>query len=295
MSLRLQALVFGLRLVFRPMLARTFTPAKARQDFSRVSHLFRMPPFLLHQVQPGAPDLHWVRAGPIHPRRIILYLHGGGYVVGSPLAYRGMLGRLSRLTGLHVVAPAYRLAPEHPAPAAFDDAVRTHGVLMAQGYGAGDIVLGGDSAGGGLALALLAHLCAKGQHPAGLFAISPWTDLSMAGETLHSNAAADPILPVAQMPQVIGLVKGGLAVTDPRLSPLFAKFAAPPPVLLQVGTTEILLDDTRRMAEVLRGAGGQVEVVQWPDVPHVWHLGDGYVPEARAALREIVGFVLGLD
>jgi epsilon-lactone hydrolase len=294
MSLRLRALTFVMRLLVRPLLARAVQPVKLRRSYDLVARLFLAPPFLLHQVEAGLPALHWVRAGPIHPARIILYLHGGGYVAGNPAGYAAMLGRLSQLTGLHVAAPVYRLAPEHPAPAAFDDAVLAHAGLIARGYAPGDIVLGGDSAGGGLALALLAHLCAHKLHPAGLFAMSAWTDLSLTGASLQSNAAADPILPVAQMPTLVAMVRGDLAPDDPRLSPLFATFNAPPPVFLQVGTTEILLDDTRRMADVLRGAGGQVEVSELPGVPHVLHLADGYLPEARAALQQIARFVVSL-
>jgi epsilon-lactone hydrolase len=294
MSLRLRALTLVMRLVLRPLLARTVQPAKARRDFNLLARLLCAPPFLLHRVDAGPPVLHWVRAGAIHPARIILYLHGGGYIAGNPAGYAALMGRLSRLTGLHVAAPVYRLAPEHPAPAAFDDAVFAHAALIARGYAPGDIVLGGDSAGGGLALALLAHLCACDQRPAGLFAMSAWTDLSLTGASLHSNAAVDPILPVAQMPDVVAMVRGDLAPDDPRLSPLFAAFDAPPPVFLQVGTTEILLDDTRRMADVLRRAGGQVEVSEWRCAPHVWHLADGYLPEARAALSQIAQFVAGL-
>jgi epsilon-lactone hydrolase len=294
MSLRQQALVLGLRLVLRPLLARTLTPARARRDFDLLSRLFRAPPFVRSRVDAGIPALHWIRAGAVRSDRAILYFHGGAYVAGSPAGYRALSGRLSQLTGLPVVAPSYRLAPEHPAPAAFDDAVRAHAALLAQGYAASRIVLGGDSAGGGLALALLAHLCARGQHPAGLFAMSPWTDLSMTGASLRGNAAADPVLPVGQMPDLVAMVRGDLAAEDPRLSPLFARFDAPSPVLLQVGTTEILLDDTRRMADVLRAAGGQVQVAEWPDAPHVWHLADGYLPEARAALQQIAAFLRGL-
>jgi epsilon-lactone hydrolase len=294
MSLRLRAMTLGLRLVLRPLLARTLSPAKARRDFNIMSRFFRAPPFVLHQVDDGPPVLHWVRAGQVHPHRIILYFHGGGYVAGNPVGYRAMLGRLSRLTRLHVVAPVYRLAPEHPAPAAFEDAVRAHATLMTQGYTAGDIVLGGDSAGGGLALALLAYLCAQDQRPAGLFAMSPWTDMAMTGASLRSNAVADPILPVAQMAMLVDLVRGDLPPSDPRISPLFATFDAPPPVYLQVGSTEILRDDTRRMAAALDAAGGRVEMVEWQDAPHVWHLADGFLPEARAALQHIADFVTAL-
>ena len=294
MSFRLRLLNLGLRWLARPGLAKADDPVASRAGFLRVAHLFRMPPHLLHLEDSGPVPLHWVSVKRRNTDWVILYLHGGAYATGSPLTHVALIARIAKLTGLQAAAPAYRLAPEHPAPAAFEDAVLAHARLIAKGYGSDRIILAGDSAGGGLALALLADLCRRGLQPAGLFAFSPWTDLTLTGDSLVRNAVRDVFIPAERMPMTVDLVRGGLPVDDPRLSPLYARFDRPPPVLIQVGTTEILLDDSRRMAEVLRRAGGEVVLREWPDCPHVWQMTDGYVPEARAALVEVAGFVAGL-
>lgn len=291
MSVRLRLLTWVMRWVVRPTLRRTPGPDKARRDFNSMARLLRVPPYLLHLVDPGTVPLHWVSVRRKRSDWVILYLHGGGYVAGNPFTHIGLAGRIARLTGLQVVMPEYRLAPEHPAPAAFDDARAAHVALLSKGYAAGRIILAGDSAGGGLALALLADLCGRGLAPAGLFALSPWTDLAMTGESLRSNADCDPLFPVARMPELVGMVLGPTDPCDPRVSPLYARFDGPPRVLMQVGSTEILRDDSIRMAEVLRQAGGVAEVAVWPGCPHVWQLLDGYLPEARSALRDVAGFV----
>lgn len=162
---------------------------------------------------------------------------------------------------------------------------------MAKGHGAAQIILAGDSAGGGLALALLSHLCRTGQSPAALIAFSPWTDLTLSGPSLTDHAAGEVLLPPERLAEAAVMVLGGLAATDPRISPLHAAFPTPPPVFLQVGSTEILLDDSRRMAEVLRQAGGEVTLQVWPGCPHVWQMLDGWLPEARAALEDAAHFV----
>lgn len=209
------------------------------------------------------------------------------YVAGSPATHAATLGRLSRLA---VVAPDYRKAPEHPAPAAFEDAQAAHAALLAQGWAPGQIILGGDSAGGGLALALLADLCARDLRSAGLIAFSPWTDLTLSGPSLRDNAAADPLLPVSRIAEAVAMVRGALDQGDPRLSPLFARFDRPPPVLILAGSDEVLSDDSRRMAAVLQAAGGAVTLEEVPKAPHVWPIFDGWLPEARAALHEAARF-----
>ena len=294
MSFRLRLLNLGLRWFARPGLAKADDPVASRVGFLRVARLFRMPPGLLHLEDPGPVPLHWVSVRRRHGDWVILYLHGGAYATGSPLTHLALMARIAKLTALQVVAPVYRLAPEYPAPAAFDDAVAAHVMLIAKGYRPDRIILAGDSAGGGLALALLADLGGRGLHPAGLFAFSPWTDLALTGESLLRNAVRDVFIPAERMQVTVDLVRGALPADDPRLSPLYARFDCPPPVMMQVGTTEILLDDSRRMAEVLRRAGAEVVLGEWPDCPHVWQMTDGYVPEARAALLEVAGFVARL-
>ena len=290
MSLRLAILNFGLRWIARPMLNRAFDPARSRRRFALVAKGFRRPPFVLHL--PGV--LHRVTARLRSDAQVILYFHGGAYLTGSPRTHSGLAGRLARLTGLAIFLPEYRLAPENPAPAAFEDAVAAHASLMAKGYAAHQIILAGDSAGGGLALALLSHLCRTGLTPAALIAFSPWTDLTLTGESLRTLAHQEALLPPERLQEAVDMVRGDLPATDPRISPLYAVFLNPPPVFLQVGSTEILLDDSRRMAEALRRAGGQVTRQVWPDCPHVWQILDGWLPESRIALQEVARFVADL-
>ena len=224
-------------------------------------------------------------------RKTILYFHGGGYIAGSPATHCAMLARLSKLSGLPVVLPSYRLAPEHPAPAAFEDACAAHKRLLARGFHPGDIILGGDSAGGGLALALMAHLTQIEQAPAAGFFLSPWTDLGLTGASLTKNASRDVLLPVSRIQELVGVVCGDCDPVDPRLSPLYAQFDKPPPILIHASKSEILWDDSRRMAERLRDCGGRVVLTAQEDAPHVWPILDGYIPEARATLKEIAAFL----
>lgn len=291
MSLRLRLAVAVMRLLGKPLLARVSDPGMARKWLAALCRFAPRPKHVLHLVDAGSPPTHWISAGADRQDAVILYLHGGGYIAGSPTTHEALVARISRLTGLTLACPDYRLAPEHPAPAAFEDAVAAHQMLLAKGHAPGRIVLGGDSAGGGLALALLADLCQRGLTPAGLFVFSPWTDLTMSSDSLRRNAARDPILPANRVSEAVARVRGTLAPGDPRLSPLHASFPGVPPVLIQVGPDEILYDDSRRMAEVLHRAGGQVELQEWQGCPHVWQFMDGLVPEARAALRKVAGFV----
>lgn len=292
MSRRLALLNAASRRVAKPMLRSTKTPERARRDFDMLARvLFRRPRGLRLDPLAAGGAGWWVRAESAATGRAILYLHGGAYIMGSPRTHCGLAGRLSVLTGLPVCLPAYRLAPRHPFPAAFDDAQAAWTALRDEGFAPGDVILGGDSAGGGLALALLAELCGRGEAPAGLFAFSPWTDLTMSGATLTTNAARDRLLPVERMPEVIDYYLAGAQADDPRASPLLATFTHPPPVFLQAAETEILLDDSRRMAARLTDAGGQATLDLWPDAPHVWPILDGWIPEARAALERVAAFV----
>ncbi len=181
MSRRLRLLNLFLGLVAPPLQSRTTDPFDARVNFDRLSRLFRRPPYVLHLVDSGPVPMHWVSVRRQRIDWVILYLNGGAYLTGSPLTHFALVARIAKMTGLQAVMPAYRLAPEHPAPAAFDDVVAAHARLLAIGFAPERIILAGDSAGGGLALALLADLCRRGLAPAGLFAFSPWTDLALTG------------------------------------------------------------------------------------------------------------------
>jgi len=267
--MRLRILNFWLHYLVPPVLSFQSSPARAKRAFEFVAPwVFRGPPHICHLTE-AIEDLtlNWVSVGRTTPRRVILYLHGGAYFAGSGASYRGLLGRISKLTGIRICAPDYRLLQDAPFPAAFDDAVRAWDLLIAKGYRPQDIVLGGDSAGGGLMLALMAHL-------------------TLQGKSLTTKQ--EVLLPVSQMDEVVDRYLGSAARNDPRASPLFAKFDRPPPVLIQVGSGEALRDDAVRMADVL---GDAADLRVWQDVPHVWQMFDGYIPEARKALEEIAEFV----
>lgn len=288
MSIRLTWLNAWLRAVVKPQMRRCADLGATRRVTERVaSWIVREPRGLcMLGVALGDVPALSLRVGRTEPGRAILYLHGGGYIAGSPYMYRGLAGRLSKLSGVEVYVPDYRLAPEAPLPAALDDAEASFDALYQQGYDPENIVIAGDSAGGGLALSLLARLCARGVVPAGLIAFSPWTDLTCSGESLRSNARREALLPVERIGETVEQALGGHAANDPAVSPLFAEFRDPPPVLIQHSMTEILADDSLRMADRLRSFGAAVTVQSWPDAPHVWQFFDGRLPEAHDALED---------
>lgn len=286
--MRRRMLNVWLRYCARPILRFGRSPERQAWAFDLIGpRLFPGPPFNCHLTEKlNELTLHWVSIGKTRSRGVILYLHGGAYIAGSGTAYHGLLGRLSQLTGLQVCAPDYRLLHQARFPAAFEDALQTWEALLAKGYRPGDIVLGGDSAGAGLMLSLLAHLTQQGIRPRACFALSPWTDMTLQGDSLQSDE--EVLLPVTRMTELVHLYLDGAAPDDPRASPLFARYDKPPPVLIQVGRGEALYDDALRMAAVL-GDAAQLRV--WDGVPHVWQIFDGYIPQARAALREIADFI----
>nr|WP_245243013.1 alpha/beta hydrolase fold domain-containing protein [Pararhodobacter sp. SW119] len=278
-----------LRGTVRPALARAHDPARERARFDRWAARVFPPPrdVSLREITAGGMALRL--DPPQAGAGMILYFHGGAYLTGSPRTHAWMVGALARRAGVAAVLPRYRLAPEHPAPAAFDDALAAWQALRGQGVAAGQMVLGGDSAGGGLALALLGHLCRAGAPPAGAFAFSPWTDLTLSGASLHGNARCDHYLPAERMTEARAMVLQGLDPADPRVSPLFADFPDPPPVLVHVAATEILRDDALRLADVLPGA----EIRVAGDLPHVWPFFHAVLPEGRATLDATAGFIRG--
>lgn len=290
MSLRLRLLNLGLRRIEKPILARIADPGVARDRFERQGRRFRHPPFALYQ--PDQLDAVPVLWASIRPRwvGVILYFHGGGYVIGSPATHAAMLARLSALTGIRTCLPDYRLAPQHPWPAAIEDAEQVWRGLLNRGYRGHDIVLGGDSAGGGLMLNLLSRICQSGgEIPAGAFAFSPWTDLTLSGASVTENAETEALLPVQKFAETRDYFLAGADQLE--ASALFADYPNCPPVLLQASNSEILRDDTLRMAEKLTATGTDVTLDMWDNTPHVWPLFQGWLPEADAALNRVADFV----
>lgn len=225
-------------------------------------------------------------------RCAVLHLHGGAYTMGSPRTHRGLAAALSRVARMPVVVPDYRLAPEHRFPAALDDAVAAYRWLTERaGIDPRGVAVSGDSAGGGLGLALLVRLRDEGLPlPACYVGMSPWTDLMGTGASMHELAALDPWLTPRLIRPAAGAYAGDHALDHPLVSPLYADLRGLPPMLVHVGGHEILLDDARRLVDRARAADVDASVGVFAGMWHVFHVFPG-VPESRDALREIGGFV----
>ena len=297
MSWQLKAMRVLLRHAVRHSLGRQRDSYSARAWFERGAWLnARGRPyldFIPDQFVQAGRTVRALWTGPPDPDApILLYFHGGGYVMGNPRTHAAMARFLTRKTGYQACLPDYRLAPEHPFPAAFEDALCVWQALAARGHRANSVAIGGDSAGGGLALALLAHLCATDQpRPACVFTFSPFTDMSFSGNSITANAQSEILLPPKRLTQLRDRVLNGADPRDPRISPLFGSFAGAPPVLIQVARSEILLDDSRRMADLLRQSGAEVSLQEWGNLPHVWQFFHGWLPEARKALSDAARFI----
>jgi len=224
---------------------------------------------------------------------VILYFHGGAYVSCSPRTHRPITAALARDTGYRVLALDYRLAPEHRFPMAFTQTLAAYHWLLMRGTKPTSIVLAGDSAGGGLTLALLAAL--RENEPTSLpscaVAFSPWTDLEGTGASLTENDGRCAMFHTENIAEFAAAYLDGASPRDPRASPLFANLSGLPPVLLHVSSTELLLDDARRMHDGIQAAGGNSTIRIFDGVPHGWQLLDGLVPEARASLAEAARFI----
>ena len=244
-------------------------------------------------VNAGGVPAEWIAAPGAVQDRVILYLHGGGYVIGSINTHRAMIARIARASNARALAIDYRLAPEHPFPAAVDDATAAYKWLLAEGYEPRKIVIAGDSAGGGLTLAALVALRDSGvPMPAGAVPISPWTDLEGTGESVRSRAAKDPMVTQSNLSESAKQYYGAHDPKNPLVSPLHANFRGLPPMLIHVGDAEILLDDATRVAERAKLAGVKVELEVWDDMIHVWHVFAKLLPEGQQAIDKIGKFVI---
>jgi acetyl esterase/lipase len=223
---------------------------------------------------------------------VLLYVHGGGYVSCSAATHRPVTASLARLVGCRVFAAEYRTAPEAPFPAAFDDVVAVYRWLLTEGAPGVRIAVAGDSAGGGLVLALALHARDAGWlAPACVVALSPWTDLAGTGNSVREHDGRCALFHSENIPAFAAVYLDGAPADDPRASPLYADLSGLPPVLIQVGSTELLWDDARRAHERLVAAGGSSRLTVYEDLMHGWHLMAPLLPEARVALREVASFV----
>jgi len=267
--------------------------AEQRARMDGLANFFAVPEGT--EVEPavvGGVKGEWVRAR--HARRdaVLLYLHGGGYVIGSPASHRHLLGAVGEMTGLSLFAADYRLAPEHPFPAAVDDALAAYKGLLALGIAPDKLAIAGDSAGGGLTIATLVAARDAGlPMPACAVCISPWTDLSAGGESHRARAKRDPIVGKENLDAMAAAYLAGKDAKTPLASPLFADLKGLPPLLIQVGTEEALYDDTTRLKARAEEAGVEVSAESWGGMVHVWHIFHPILSEGRDAIARIASFI----
>jgi monoterpene epsilon-lactone hydrolase len=311
-SFRLWFLSLFLRLVVKTALSLTKSPQAMCARFERnAARMFKPPEDanfvadtirrngkadeLAGELAGGGADLIealWASRGRPDRHRVILYLHGGAFVGGSTRTHRHLAAYLAGAAGVRSVLFDYRLAPEHPFPAALEDAVFAYRHLLASGYQARNIALAGDSAGGGMAFSLLLKLTEQDlPKPACVVAFSPWTDMTMTRGSLRRNARRDMMLPVRWFLEVVAHYLQGAMSTDPLASPVYGDFDAPPPVLITASKSEILRDDAVAMADRLREAGGDVALELWKDMPHAWPLFAGMVREADQTVERAGRFI----
>lgn len=245
----------------------------------------------LTPVDAGGVPAEWVEIGSPVAGQAIVYCHGGAYNIGSVRTHRVLVANIARAAGTRVLSVDYRLAPEHPYPAAVEDAECAYRYVLAQGIAADRIGLAGDSAGGGLVVAaLLALRDAGAPLPGAVACISPWLDLTLSGETMTTKAAVDPMIQRERLEPMAASYAAGLDRRTPGLSPLFGDLTGLPEFLIHVGTAETLLDDSLRFVAKLRQAGGDVSIDAYPDMIHVWHAFAMILPEARDAIERLGAF-----
>jgi phosphinothricin tripeptide acetyl hydrolase len=275
-------------------LPATETIAERRAMYDRAERVFPVPPDTrVESVTAGGRPGEWLRPAASPADAALLYLHGGGYVIGSPRSHRHLAEAIARSAGLACLLPDYRLAPEHPFPAAVDDALAAYRWLVEERKIApGRIAVAGDSAGGGLTLATLVAIReAKLPLPGAGVSISPWTDLTCSAPSYRTKASSDPLV---ALPGIAVMAQNYLGAADPRTplaSPLFADLRGLPPLLIHVGSEEVLLDDATSVAERARAAGVPVTLEVWEQMIHVWHWFLPWLDEAQSAVDKIGGFL----
>jgi acetyl esterase/lipase len=270
------------------------TPAKARSDFSASIGAAPVAADISLEslTLAGRPALASLTPG-ARADKTLLYIHGGAFVIGSPTDYRSLTGEMGRAAGVRTVSLDYRLAPEHPFPTAVDDCVAAYRALLEAGNKPADIALAGDSAGGGLVISTLVAARDAGlPMPAAALVISPWVDLTCSGSTMLTKVAEDPSITREGLQAMAALYLQGKPLSTPLASPLYADLRGLPPLFVQVGSAELLLDDAVRLAGAAGAAGVPVHLSIWPNMPHVWHIFGFMLSEGRDALTE-AGVFLG--
>jgi monoterpene epsilon-lactone hydrolase len=283
-----------LRKLLRFMFRKELPIPESRARSAKMANLIGKVPFHVHVDARQIENIYTELIVPPNAdeQHVILYFHGGGYVSGSVAIHKLLCTSLAQATDVRILLPEYRLAPENPFPAALEDALSAYGWLLAQGFKPADTIIAGDSAGGGLALATtLALRDASEALPVAVVCLSPWADLTLAGESYQSKAKTDPILTARKLHHWALSYTDEENLSNPLVSPVYADFHDLPPLLIQVGSEEILLDDAIAVAEKAKAAGLDVTLKIWPGMWHVWHATGTWLPESREALEEIGKFV----
>lgn len=244
-------------------------------------------------VDAGGVSSLWVSAPGVAGDRVVLYLHGGGYVLGSLVSHQNLVARISKAANARVLYIDYRLGPEHPFPAAVEDAATAYRWLLAEGVESSRIAISGDSAGGGLTVAAMVSLRDNGDPlPAAAVCISPWVDLEGVGDSMTLNADVDPMVQKQGLVDMATLYLGGADPRSPLAAPLYADLKGLPPTLIQVGSHETLLDDSTRLAQVARNAGVDVSIEKAEELFHVWHAFAPMLPEGQEAIDRLGAYIL---
>jgi len=269
----------------------TMSVAERRAQYERAERAFPTPPDVKidHVGTPGPAE--WLTPPGARTDAAVLYLHGGGYVIGSPRSHRHLAAAIGAAAKTQVLLPDYRLAPEHPYPAAVEDAYAAYRWLLMRGIAPARIVVAGDSAGGGLTAALLVAIRDRGMPlPAAGVCISPWTDLTCRAKSYETRKDADPIVKSEGIHAMAAAYVAGKDPKAPLISPLFADLKGLPPLLIHVGTDEVLLDDAVQLGERAKAAGVDATVDVWDQMVHVWHWFFPMLDEGRQAIARIGEF-----
>jgi phosphinothricin tripeptide acetyl hydrolase len=266
---------------------------KERVELDKLGAMFKLPKGVaVEKVSAGGVPGEWLTPAGVVDNRVILYLHGGSYTCGSCNSHRSMVSNIAIAAKARVLLLDYRLAPEHPHPAGVEDAVAAYKWLLDGRADPKRVFIAGDSAGGGLAVALLVKLRDAGiPLPAACVCLSPWTDLTFTSETWKSKAKADLIIFDYKEHAFAKMYLGGLDAKTPLASPLFADLKGLPPMLVQVGSDEVLLADSTRLVERAKAAGVNAVLDEWPEMQHVWPFAASFMPESRRAIEGIGEFI----
>jgi len=277
------------------LLARPRPPelAERRKRLDALSEQSPLPQDVRTQsVSANGVPAEWTTTQDADPSRVMLYLHGGGYVSGSITSHRAMVAEAGRQAGCRTLALGYRLAPEHPFPAALRDALAGYQFLLSGGFDPSRIALAGDSAGGGLTIATMLTLrAANDRLPGCAWCISPWVDLEMTGASMTGKADIDPMIQQPYLRELAEAYLHGANPRDPMISPLHADLRGLPPLLIQCGSAETLLDDSVRLAGAAANADVAVTLEVYPDMIHVWHLFHQQLAAGRRALDAAGHFI----